>query len=763
MTQIDAVKQLHKLGARFILCEGKQPKGGLKGLYEKKRPNIYAVLNHLEEGGTIGIEPFSLGFGVIDVDGVGKDDPDCKDKNDKLCVNLVKFMTSTGLGGRHPSLSFNETGRRHVWYRIDTDNEAPLGVKANGEPYKSAPTDMLLDGKQDNHFDIRFRNSYVICSHYLIQLASFLHSKKEDGPNPNWIKLIPEGTKHRKKAEKKKAEAVNMVDQKLAYYRKSNTAYLAKVKLPDEGEGHHVIANKVGYKVGSELHFNPEFLAQAEARFNELGLKEERWKSFHKGVEEGENNPAEEPEWLKNIKILLKEISDIRRCREAFKIFEWKFRYDETLNSVERSEKGGKWKPMEKANVDAMWIKVCDICMIEKKGEDDKTEYRDWKVSYNVFDRCITSEALENPFNPIKEFIDSIPAYNEEWGDKCWELFENLGIEKNELNEFASKWIFAPAFYYNSREFYIPVRPIIILTGHQDIGKSAVIREIIPHEFRDRLHGPNFDPSANEKEKIESVLGKVLVESGEMQRHTAKTIESYKAFSQKTMDSNVRLAYRRNTSPLKRTAWLIGTSNKHDCLPLDDTEGQANTRFLPIACNKGFDVEKWMDETGKGNIQNRMKVWAQIKMWVENKLNKGEKLRLPFDMSQQQYARLNKHVYVESKLDMVVEDLTMEIEKKEEKGYTPVGYKIGELMSTEVFINDYLGQRSDFKQSRALEMKLGPALVKSGLWEKKKVRIDKRPRLRWVRTNKTVSSSGLMRYMERYEPKALADIDEQVM
>ena len=755
MTRNEAVRQLYKLGARFILCEGKQPKHQ-KGIYDSKRISVDDVIRHLDQGENVGLEPFSLGYGVIDVDGVGKEDPEAKTKNSNLAKLLIKHMGSQGLAGRHPSLSFEDTGRLHLWYKINTKSKAPLGLKANGDPYLSAPTDMRFANSIENRFDIRYKNSYVIASEYFIQLATQVDVRKNEAPNPRWEGLIFRGMEYRKKKVSKKTRVRDR--QKEEFYKKANINYLAKIELPDEGEGHHNVANKVGFKVGSESHFNPWFREQAEARLKELGLKDERWDSFEKGIEDGEREPVEEQPWIKNVKVHLKEFSTIRRCKEAFELFEWKFRYDETLNSVEFNEHGGEWKPMEKANVDDMWVKVTDSCLYVK-GEGDDAEVRDFNPPYATFDRCITSVALESKFNPIKEFIDSIPDYDENWGDVCWMLFDKFGIEHNDLNHFASKWIFAPAYYYNSRKFYIPVRPMVVLTGPQDIGKSAIIREIIPREFRDRLHGPHFDPSASEKEKIEAVMGRILVECGEMQRHTSKTLESYKAFSQKTMDSNVRLAYRRNTAPIPRTAWPVGTSNKHDCLPLDDTEGQANTRFLPVACTKGFDVEAWMDQTGPNdNVTNRMKIWAQVKHWVEDKLMKNEKMRMPFDLSEQQFSRLNKHVYVESALDMVVEDLTLEIEYRERKdGSLPKGYRIGELMKTKSFVDGYLGSRSDFTRSRTLEMKLGPALTKSGLWVKKNVKINRTPALRWVRTQEKVSASAISRFIDNHGEDSLSD------
>ena len=711
MSNSDEIKALYRAGAWFVLCgEDKRPLEGEGGIF-KNRPSLKKVLEHKSN---LGIEPASLGFAVIDLDA------DTANKNNKLKNDILKYAGNDGFIGAFPSLSFSRTGRQHLWIKADILDDAPIGLRKNGKPYM-IQKDLELNGET---FDIRFRHGFVVCQQYFSDLIEGLSQAAK--PNHKLKTIIKDHTKEVSREEK--------------YYRKANEAYLKKITLPPEGEGHHKVANEVGFKVGQESEFNPWFEDMAREHLAKLGLKDERWQSFDAAIKEGEQEPEEPFYRARQEVVYLTQPTDKLRFLEIFKGKE--LRWDETLDSMENKTNKG-WKGITREMVRNFWIDARDTYIVKytnKKGEEEEKEF---KMSLVDFESRIINLAMRDMFNPIDTFIDSIPEWDGK--DRCWELFSKFKVEDNPLNRFASWWIWSGAYYYNSRVIYTPIRPIVILTGPQNIGKTAIIREMLPAgEMRDRLHGPGFNMRSTEKEKIEAVNGRILVEAGEMQNIIGKSLDSYKEFSQKTLDSNVRLAYRKNPSPLKRTAWIVGTSNKHDCLPLDDTEGQSNTRFLPVACNSGFNVEEFMKDG-----DNRMQIWAQVKYEVEKMLRGNGFMRMPNNLRKQQETKLDSHSHITSALEWTVSALTLEMDdviKNLEHSSKPVpnGWTIHQLMKTSAYMK-YKGELGQgYQNAWRLERELTPALERSKYWKRKNVRTEKGPRRMWVRTETIISDGDII-------------------
>ena len=120
-----------------------------------------------------------------------------------------------------------------------------------------------------------------------------------------------------------------------------------------------------------------------------------------------------------------------------------------------------------------------------------------------------------------------------------------------------------------------------VLVGAQGIGKSALLLNLFPPEhagwMNDGLH-----LAADPKVRAEALLGRVVVEAGEMAGSTRADLESLKAFVSRQDDGGVRLAFRRNPEPAPRRCIIVGTSNRLDVLPNDPT---GNRRFVPVVLN----------------------------------------------------------------------------------------------------------------------------------------------------------------------------------
>ena len=143
-----------------------------------------------------------------------------------------------------------------------------------------------------------------------------------------------------------------------------------------------------------------------------------------------------------------------------------------------------------------------------------------------------------------------------------------------------------------------------VLVGPQGVGKSHLLRAILPPEhpewFSDALH-----LAAHPKERVESLLGRVLVEVSEMAGAHRAEIQSLKAFLTRQDDGATRLAYRRNPEPMPRRAILAGTTNDAECLPNDPT---GLRRFVPVEVPRGCDVQAYLDP-------QRHQLWAEAVTW----------------------------------------------------------------------------------------------------------------------------------------------------
>ena len=163
---------------------------------------------------------------------------------------------------------------------------------------------------------------------------------------------------------------------------------------------------------------------------------------------------------------------------------------------------------------------------------------------------------------------------------------------------------------------------LVILIGPQGSGKSTAVKNLLPAElqwgFSDALILSNFN-----KERIESTLGKIVVEVSELVGSKRADIDSLKAYLSRT-DDFTRLAYDRRPVRRLRNFILIGTANDSEPLPNDPS---GNRRFVPIEIAGGNVAagSKWLDA-------NRLRLWAEaialykrgIEAWLPNTLKRQQ-------------------------------------------------------------------------------------------------------------------------------------------
>ena len=206
---VQAVRMLSSRGCHFLRCKGKYPIEA-KG-WQRRPADIDAVIRHHRAGGNVGIIPMSLGCAVVDVDGetATSYNPSSQCKNEKLTKRIRQWMGWTGFVGCFPSLSNanGSTGKYHLWYFIDSDAEAPLGLKADGTPYRVSPSDMRWDEDGEwTNFDVRY-DGYVVAP-YLKSLAYGLLHPHDEARNVRWREIILHGIRHKQGAPEPQTESM---------------------------------------------------------------------------------------------------------------------------------------------------------------------------------------------------------------------------------------------------------------------------------------------------------------------------------------------------------------------------------------------------------------------------------------------------------------------------------------------------------------------------------------------------------------------------
>lgn len=145
-----------------------------------------------------------------------------------------------------------------------------------------------------------------------------------------------------------------------------------------------------------------------------------------------------------------------------------------------------------------------------------------------------------------------------------------------------------------------------VLEGNQGEGKSMSLGILVgPEWFVDRLG------DISNKDVIDQMLGKWLIEVSELDNVRGREAEAVKAFISRQVD-RARLSYARRAQDYPRQCIFIGSTNDQEYL----TDETGNRRYWPVRV--GIANRKWLKE-------NRDQLWAEAKFRYEL----DEKLYLP--------------------------------------------------------------------------------------------------------------------------------------
>jgi len=213
--------------------------------------------------------------------------------------------------------------------------------------------------------------------------------------------------------------------------------------------------------------------------------------------------------------------------------------------------------------------------------------------------------ARQDPFNPVQEYLESLPAWDGKKRVDRW-LIDLCGAEDTPYTQAVGR---LPILAAVTRAFYPGAKfdELLVLESKQGSGKSTILKNLCPDP---EWYSDDLPLGTEAKQIIERTEGKWIIEVAELFGLGKKEIDQVKAFLSRGEDGPVRGAYARESRAVKRSFICIGTTNKPEYLK----DATGSRRFWPVTVANSIDADKMT------------RVRSQI--WAEAYSRLGESIRL---------------------------------------------------------------------------------------------------------------------------------------
>lgn len=239
--------------------------------------------------------------------------------------------------------------------------------------------------------------------------------------------------------------------------------------------------------------------------------------------------------------------------------------------------------------------------------------------------------------DPFKDWLKQLPTHD--GTSRIDNLLHNLfNADTSDLNQWGSRYILIGAIQ-RTFEPGCKLDEVPILVGNQGIGKSALLRNILPKWIQDTGFSDTLALHGTPQQQAESILGRVICEVAEMQGSTRAEHEHIKTLITRQND-NIRLAYRRNPDTNLRRGIFVGTTDRSDSLPNDPA---GLRRFVPIELNTACNVEEYLE-------QHRDQLWRE---GLDRYLD-GESANLPISLKSDQMEMAEQHRNADEIIENIV-------------------------------------------------------------------------------------------------------------
>ena len=238
------------------------------------------------------------------------------------------------------------------------------------------------------------------------------------------------------------------------------------------------------------------------------------------------------------------------------------------------------WQPLDDRKEASLRERVAERhSVVTSRGPSPLRFGRDaWRDAVNAIVHPLT-------FDPFVEWLEGLPGWDgvERIDALLTELF---GADDTPPTRWASRFLTLGAVQ-RTMQPGCKLDEMPVLIGRQAIGKSALLRQLIPPEFPEWF-SDTLCLSDTLQKRVESLLGVVIAECSEMAGMNRAEIASLKAFVTRQNDGNVRLSYDRRPETQLRRCVIVGTADRTEVLPSDPA---GLRRWVPVTLKHGCDVE----------------------------------------------------------------------------------------------------------------------------------------------------------------------------
>ena len=310
-----------------------------------------------------------------------------------------------------------------------------------------------------------------------------------------------------------------------------------------------------------------------------------------------------------------------------------------------------------------------------------------------------------NRVDGFREYLEGLP----EWDRVArinYILRDHFGAADAALTEWASRYPFIGPVErcYEPGKLH---RVIPILQGKEDIGKSALLKHLLPPHLQIGGFSDQLKLDDNPQRQIEQLSSAIIVELAELVGLRRADNESLKSFITRTTDK-IRKAYGEEAVEDLRRFVLTGTTNDKEPLPNDPG---GNSRYVVIPLTKGCNVEKLTKA-------ERDQWWAEALYRYKENEETGQfdrKLR-PQQQEQAEQFRSKNEVIEDAIEEWAAQPKNQEAEKRfklvdiaQEAGI--IAHMVGDLPG---------GRASEaLKLTRPMQLEMGACLRQCGFDKKK--------------------------------------------
>jgi len=282
--------------------------------------------------------------------------------------------------------------------------------------------------------------------------------------------------------------------------------------------------------------------------------------------------------------------------RESLKALRTGLRRNTLSWQIEVREREGAWRELDEDADYALQELVAATHRLERADGDSAP------LAYSAYawKRARGAIISRSRADPSQEWIRSLPPWDGEPRiSGLLERFFSLDLgdtRETEANRLLAEWTAKYMTIGLVQRILSPgceLAEIPLLIGPQRMGKSALVRLLIPPDREMAWHTDGLKWLLRPDERIEVIQGCVVVEASEMVGLRRAELEGVKSFISRRAD-RTRIPYETHARTMPRHCIIIGTTNDPHCLPNDPS---GNLRFVPVTVNRKSDwteITEWM-------------------------------------------------------------------------------------------------------------------------------------------------------------------------